>query len=124
MAVPGPDGEKSVENPRRISVSLETLREEIRVGVENALLKLQLDLVRTYATKDETTQLTADLRRVFDSHGAQITALSSKVDALETDKAGRDAVQNFKKWLTGGALLATVFMAIQVAISLWLVTRG
>lgn len=112
---------------RRLSLSEQRVKEI----VDNAMLRLQIELGKAYAAKD-------DLKRLEDTFLVQVKSRQQAeetlerrldeqrrdLDGLEKDKAGRDAVTQFKKWLTGGALLATVFMMIQVAISIWLVTRG
>lgn len=108
------------EDGRRLTISERAVREI----VENAVLRLQIKLAETFASAADVKRLSDDLRDSKAAVDKRFNAMDDKVAGLETDKAGRDAVTQFKKWLTGGALLATVFMAIQVAISIWLVTRG
>lgn len=108
------------EDGRRLTISERAVREI----VENAVLRLQIKLAETFASAADMVRIQDDLRDAKAAADKRFDGIDAKMAGLETDKAGRDAVTNFKKWLTGGALLATVFMAIQVAISIWLVTRG
>jgi hypothetical protein len=114
--------EEQPERPegRRLSISEGAVRDI----VENAILRLQLELGKTFASAADVKRLEDDLRLAADVTAKRFEAIDTQMQGLEKDKAGRDAVTQFKKWLTGGALLATLFMAIQVGISIWLVTRG
>lgn len=110
---------------RRLSLSEARVKEI----VENAVLKLQIKLSEQFALKEDV-RLAAhkdDIRRAEERLNLLISreeAQDAKLESLEQDKAGRDAVTNFKRWLTGGAILGTCFMAIQVAITLWVVVHG
>jgi hypothetical protein len=108
------------EGGRRLSISEGAVRDI----VENAILKLQLKLTETFASAADVKRLEDALKDATDAANLRLDAADKRMEGLEKDKAGREAVTQYKKWLTGGALLATVFMAIQVAISIWLVTRG
>ncbi len=116
---------------RRLSLS----ESRVKDIVETAVLRLQVELGKLYATTedvkrietavtDSVKQAQNDIRIVSERDTGRFKEMQEEIDSLKEDKAGRDAVTNFKKWLIGGSLLATVFMAIQVAISLYLVTRG
>lgn len=105
---------------RRLSISERAVRDI----VENVVLKLQITLAQTYASLDAVKRLEDSHKEAMRVSDERFKSLTDTIDGLEKDKAGRDAVTSFKKWLTGGALFATVFMGIQVAISIWLVTRG
>ncbi len=108
------------DNGRRLSISEGAVRDI----VENAILRLQLKLSETFASAADMKRLEEALASATDAANKRLDAAEARMEGLEKDKAGREAVTQYKKWLTGGALLATVFMAIQVAISIWLVTRG
>lgn len=105
---------------RRLTISERAVRDI----VENAVLRLQVELGKTYATTAAVERVEMAAKEARDTYEARTKALEEEIESLKQDKAGREAVTNFKRWLTGGALLATVFMAIQVAISIWLVTSG
>lgn len=104
---------------RRLTLSERTVREI----VENAILKLQLELTKTFASPADVTRLEDALKGAVSAADLRFKAVEEKTENLERDKAGRDAVTQFKKWLTGGALLATLFMAIQVVLTIWLMTH-
>lgn len=104
----------------RISVSLETLRREI----ENAILKLHISLADSFAAKADLARTEGDLRMLAEAANKRMEQMDTKIEELEQDKAGREAVTQWKRWLTGGAVLGTIFMAIQVAISFYLVTHA
>lgn len=92
----------------RISVSLETLRTEIRLA--NA--ELELRIIDRVASKQE-----AEALRVW------VNKLQEQVDHLEEDKAGREAVSGTLRYLIGGGVLTTIFMLIQLALTFYVVTQ-
>lgn len=112
------------ETPERDGRRLTISERAVREIVENAILRLQLELTKTFASKADVTRVEDALRNAVDVANKRFEANETKTEQLELDKAGRDSVLAFKKWLTGGALLATIFMAIQVVISIWLISRG
>lgn len=114
------DSHETRPEGRRLSISESAVRDI----VENAVLRLQIKLSETFASAADVKRLEEALKEANDAALKRNEAVDLRMEGLEKDKAGREAVTQYKKWLTGGALLATLFMAIQVAISIWLVTRG
>jgi hypothetical protein len=126
-----PEDQNGNDENRRVSFSIKQLREEIANGIKLAVLDLQLKLIATYAVKADVDRVQLLAKAVADNADRKSDEMerllkeqSKAIEALERDKAGRDAVTNFKKWLTGGAILATVFMGIQLVLSFYLITHG
>lgn len=110
-------GDAPEDGRRRISVSLQTLRQEI----ENATLRLQLELQGTFAAKDDLERVEAALEEFVKASGDRLDQIEANVTELDTDKAGREAVQAYKRWLTGGALISLLILAANLVISMYLV---
>lgn len=107
------------DDTRRLSVSERRITEI----VENAVLKLQVELGKLYASKSDFDRVEKDMGKEFDRLNKLMEAQDTKVDKLEKEKAGRDAVTSYKKWIIGGGVFTTLFAASQLAISLYVVSR-
>jgi excinuclease UvrABC nuclease subunit len=117
----------SAESPRRLSLSENRVKEI----VENAILSLQLALVQTYAPRTELDRVVKEQADVaaalkvrieeVDSHFADV---EGKVESLQQDKAGREAVSSYKRFVIGGGILTTFIAATQLAVTLWVVKSG
>lgn len=94
---------------QRVSTSLETLRTEIRLA--NA--ELELRIIDRVASKAAVEQL-----------ARQVEKNTARIDALDEDKAGRDAVRDMGRYFVGGGILTTIIMICQLALTFWLTTRG
>lgn len=97
-------------NPaQRVNTSLETLRTEIRLA--NAELKI--DILDRVASREAMQKVEAD-----------VTKLTDRVDALDEDKAGREAVKAITRYFIGGGVLTTLIMIAQLAMTFYLATHG
>jgi hypothetical protein len=112
---------------RRLSISERTVRDI----VENAILRLQIELGNIFAAKADVDRVQALAREVADNANRAILALQAdisdqakQIKSLEEDKAGRDAVTNFKKWLTGGAIFGSIGMVVMIALTIYGITHG
>ena len=94
---------------QRVSTSLETLRTEIRLA--NA--ELELRIIDRVASKAVVEDLKGDVK-----------VLRERLDALDEDKAGREAVKAITRYFIGGGVLTTLIMVCQLALTFYLTTRG
>jgi len=94
---------------QRVSTSLETLRTEIRLA--NA--ELELRIIDRVASKS----VVEDLKR-------QVEKNTERLDALDEDKAGREAVKNITRYFIGGGVLTTLIMVCQLVLTFYLATHG
>jgi hypothetical protein len=112
---------------RRLSISERTVRDI----VENAILRLQIELGNIFAAKADVDRVQALAKDVADNATRSIISLqealaeqAKQIKSLEEDKAGRDAVTNFKKWLTGGAIFGSIGMVVMIALTIYGITHG
>lgn len=101
--------DESREPAQRISTSLETLRTEIRLA--NA--ELELRIIDKVATKEAVNKVEQ-----------KIATLETQLEALEKDKAGREAVASMTRYFIGGGVLTTLIMICQLCLTFYLTTRG
>ncbi len=94
---------------QRVSTSLETLRTEIRLA--NA--ELELRIIDRVASKTVVEDLKKD-----------VATLRDRLDGLDEDKAGREAVKNITRYFIGGGVLTTAIMVCQLALTFYLTTHG
>jgi len=94
---------------QRISTSLETLRTEIRLA--NA--ELELRIIDKVASKD-----------ALHTVEGRVLAVEAALEALEKDKAGREAVQNITRYFIGGGVLTTLMLLAQLVLTFYLATNG
>jgi len=97
------------EPVQRVSTSLETLRTEIRLA--NA--ELELRIIDRVASK-----------RAVDDLKTEVSTLRDRLDALDEDKAGREAVKAITRYFIGGGVLTTLIMICQLALTFYLTTRA
>ena len=114
------DGNGSGDSGRRISLSEQRITEI----VENAVLKLQIELGKMYAAKEDVRTVSDNLRTGFEAITKRQDTQDGRIDGLEKDKAGREAVEGYKKWLIGGGIFTTLFAGVQLAVSLYLLNHG
>jgi hypothetical protein len=116
------------DGSQRITLSQETLRLE--------LANLELSLLNKLASKDSVEKVAdrvsalehAAITREFydkerDEWAKVAEELRGRVKALEEEKAGREAVEGYKKWWLGGGALAGVMLLVTLAIQLYTLTR-
>lgn len=120
--------------PRTITVSSEFLRAE--------LAGLELRLVEKLASKEaveavesrlggrvetlERTALTIDGPTALkvQEHTTELATQKQTMETLERDKAGRAAVDSYKKFLLGGGVVMVLVAVLQLAITLYLLSKG
>jgi hypothetical protein len=118
--------------PQRISVSIEVLRQEIRLA--NAELELRLH--ESLASKQETTDIRAQVRenmgiikdhdRWITKYGPQVdilvrehATLMQEVEGLQRNKAEDLAVKSYKRYLIGGSAGVFLIMLASFLLTLW-----
>lgn len=123
-----------MDEPKVITVSREFLRAE--------LTALELRLVEKLASKEsvealesrhsakiemlERTTLKQSGPMVDKIHelDKSMDALHTQLETLERDKAGRAAVDSFKKFLLGGGVITVFVMILQLSVTLYLAWKG
>lgn len=90
-----------------------TSRETIRTEIELANAKLELRIIDKVATREAMAKVEAD-----------VTKLTERVDALDEDKAGREAVKAITRYFIGGGVLTTLIMLCQLALTFYLTTHA
>ena len=101
------------ESTRRISVSTEILRNEIDL----ALSKLELRLMDKFVQKTDISRI----ENVLADHTKKFELIETEVEALRQDKAGRDAIDSYKRYFFGGGFIIISVMLLQLVVSSFLV---
>ena len=115
----------------RINVSVEQLERTLDQKLENAILRLQIELGKIFSTKadlDTLTQIVKDMRRQgqeeLDEVRKSIKNQEDQLIALEKDKAGRDAVSNQRKTLIFGGGAALLLQLVSIVLTAFVYSRG
>lgn len=93
----------------RINTSLETLRTEIALA--NA--QLEIRITDKVASREAVQKLETNVQKLTD-----------RVDNLDEDKAGREAVKAITRYFIGGGVLTTLIMLCQLALTFYLTTHA
>jgi hypothetical protein len=115
----------------RVNLSIEQLEKTLDQKLENAILRLQIELGKIFVSKgdlDNVTRAVKDLEaNVIDRVGKVETAQveqGEQIIALEKDKAGRDAVSNQRRAFFIGGGLAVILQVVSVGLTFYLLAHG